>query len=218
VIVQTYDRHPNVAEEINGEPVNDALYERDAFIAERYSIEFKYSKYESLADGTKLMNEVQKVCLAAEDVYDLIIASPAHHYRILMPQGILLNLKDIPYLDLRAPWWSQAMYNNTQINNNLYTLSGSIALNYYYAPCVLTFNIKIADAYNLGNLYKYVFDGSWTLDKFSGLLKDTWADLNGDGVMKAYEDQFALSLDDLMGQACRSIKQVSQKLRANLMR
>ena len=199
LIIEDAPRHPNVAEEMIGEAVNDALYERDNRISDMFDIKFKYIKHGWLSETLK--SAVQKSVNAGLDEYDLILAPLANGINVFAPAGQLVNLKDVPHIDLHSPWWSQSMYYNTQINNNLYATSGPMALSYYYAPVSLSVNLRIAAEYDLGNIYKYVLDGTWTLDKFTELLKGVSRDMNGDGIMTVYDDLFALSLDDLAGQA-----------------
>jgi len=199
IIVQSYSRHPNFAEELTGETVNDTLYERDQNITDMYDIEISYITYQE--NRGDLYKAVQTSVSADSDDYDLVITSMADGINVLAPGGYLYNLKDVEYIDLFADWWSQSMYNNTQISGNLYTTSGALSLDYYYSPCILAFNQRLVENYGIEDLYTLVINGGWTIDKFSETLKGTEADLNGDGKMAAYEDQFALSLDELMGQA-----------------
>jgi len=44
---------------------------------------------------------------------------------------------------------------------------------------VIYFNKDLLLDYNMEEPYKYVFDGTWTLDRFISLVKDTYEDLNG---------------------------------------
>jgi len=179
-------------EEMNGDPINDALYMRDAFIEEKYGIDIEYIQ---ILWGNAGCTALEKSVLAGDTTYDLIVSSVLGSAldRISMA-GVLYNLMETPYLSLKSPWWSKLVYENIQFNGKLYYTGGDIFLpSYSQAPAVMVFNKKLLQDHGINeNLYDMVFAGKWTLDVLERLTKDTDADLNQDGKMKATDDFYGL--------------------------
>ena len=173
--------------EINGEPINDALYLRDSFIEEKYGVNIEYIKITN-GNGRAVL---EKSVRAGEDKYDLIVSpliGPA--LDSLSTGNVLSNLIDAPYLSLQSPWWSKMIYDNMQFNDRLYYMGGDIFVtSYSLAPAAMVFNKKLVQDHGIKeNLYELVFEGKWTLDVVARLVKDTDMDLNQDGKMLIGDD------------------------------
>ncbi|MBQ8508917.1 MAG: carbohydrate ABC transporter substrate-binding protein [Clostridia bacterium] len=198
IILQHQTAQPNVPpEEQTGEVVDDALFNRDRTVEERLGIEIEYVAYD---DRGKVRTDVQTAITAGDSTYDLIITSMAGGLNTLAPQGYLLDLNIVPALSLDSEWWSQSCHKNLTFNGKQYITSGPISLAYYYAPCVIAFNQRITDEYQIPDLYEMVIDGSWTLEQFGQITKNVAKDLNNDGSM-TQDDFFAFACDELTGQA-----------------
>jgi len=59
----------------------------------------------------------------------------------------------------------------------------------------MIFNKKLAEDYNVENIYSLVKKDDWTLDKMSAIVKNISADLNGDGVYLPKDDLFGYVQD-----------------------
>ena len=198
IIAEDYSGHPNIPpEEQTGEVVNDALYERDSTVEERLGITINYIHYENRGE---LRSAVQTAVNAGDPAYDMIINSMADGLNSLAPNGYLLDLGSLPSLTLGEAWWSHSCYENLSFYGKQYITSGPISLDYYYAPCIIAFNQRICEEYQIPDLYELVLDGKWTLDKFSEVTKNVAQDLNSDGIMGT-DDFYAFACDELTGQA-----------------
>lgn len=62
----------------------------------------------------------------------------------------------------------------------MFACIGNIDPIYYDVTYGVFFNKKIADEFNIGDIYKMVNDGTWTLDKMFELAENSARDLNGD--------------------------------------
>ena len=165
-------------EEEAGEVVNDALAERDSFITEKYNAEIKYSKYEKSRDiNPIILNEV----LSNENNDHVVISSIGDTLKPLLTGNALYDLSKVPYIDLTAAWWSPFVNENTRINDSVYITIGDISPQKYYAPYALAFNKKLAENNHFPDLYSMVLDGTWDIDEFGKLTKETDRDLDGDG-------------------------------------
>jgi hypothetical protein len=182
----------SVEDALTGEPINDALYERDKSIEERYGVDIAYIQ---ITNGRNGCETLQKSVLAGDNEYDMIVSELlGGALDAISTQNVLYNLMDAPYLSLQSPWWSSLVYNNMQFNNKLYYIGGDIFLpSYSQGPAAMMFNKKLLDDYGINeNLYSMVFEGKWTIDVLERLTKDTNQDLNQDGKMIAADDFYGL--------------------------
>lgn len=144
-------QYPNyVGDDLNGESVNDAQFQRDAWIESNYNVSIEYIKYD---DAGKLTQAIKSQVMADDDTLDCAENGMATNLAPLSSQGMLANLKAIDGLNLEASWWSQSMNKEFTINNKLYTTTGPIAFSYYYSPRIIAYNLRLADEYGLNNLY-----------------------------------------------------------------
>ena len=91
-----------VAEEMTGEVVNDAVYKRNSETMDRYNIVISHSRSSNANGDTDAKATIQ----AGDDAYDLIINHPRniHEYA---NQGLARNWNDLTYVDLTREWWDQ---------------------------------------------------------------------------------------------------------------
>ena len=105
-----------VAEEETGDPINDAVYARNRMIEAKYNINIKMVTNSSDAATLK------KAVNAGDSVYDAAVI-----FNNLVPSvvtaGLLVNVKNLPYIDLSKPWWDPAV-NAMSIDHKNYLMSG----------------------------------------------------------------------------------------------
>jgi len=180
--------HINIHEgEMNGDIVNDALFQRDSKMEELYDIEIEY--YQTKSSIEILKNTV----LADEHVYDLVFSDIYQGFAPLATQGILYNLCDIDQLSLDQTWWSPLIYEQLTLNDNLYFTSGDITPAVYQAPLCQFLNLKLYENYNIkDDIFQMVLDGKWTMDAVQKITKDFDQDVNQDGMMHANDDLFGI--------------------------
>jgi len=68
-------------------------------------------------------------------------------------------------------------------NGNYHMIVGEFTPRNVFAGNSLIFNIKEHENRGLPNLYDMVRNGSWTLERFEEIIKDTAQDLDGDGII-----------------------------------
>jgi len=180
----TYDVY---AEEENGDPINDAVYARNMFIAETYNAIIKEKKSE-----TSTLADSQKVILAGEHVYDAVISNLGS-CSTLAQSGQTLNLYDIPHIDLEQPWWDGNLVKNLSIANKVYFATGDITVIDNDAIWVLMFNKDMYNDYGFDSIYELVENDKWVIDKFIETAHAAKSDLNGDGKMALDDDRFGLT-------------------------
>lgn len=174
--------------ELVGDTVNDALLERDNYLSEKFHVSIVYENAEA---ADKVCTTVRNSVLADESNYHVVNVRMKEGLNKLMGQKVLYDLTELPYLNLNSAWWSTNLYENTLLNGHIYIMMGDLSPLKYYAPYVMAFNQRLAEEYDLPDMYDLVMDGKWTLDQFEAMTKGLEQDLNGDGKMDAEHDFYS---------------------------
>ena len=176
------NEHPirELSAEQTGDIIDDAIYYRNLAVEDRLNVKIEsYTPYGWQDYGTG-MNQIRSSIRAGEDAYQ-IIAGYSSPIPALSVEGMLLNLKEVPYIDLQQPWWVRSTVNDLTINNKLYFLCGDIALTMLEYCYSIAVNLDIAHNYSVEDIYDIVLDGKWTLDRMYNISSGVYSDLDGDG-------------------------------------
>lgn len=176
-------------ESMTGEVVDDAVYNRNRVVSERFNVNFSY-RLSDMTDSNGGVTAATTI-LAGDDAYDIVIPHARLTFTNYAQQHLLLNwYTDLEYVDLDKPWWDQDAKENLAVYDKLYAMIGDISYQSLAATNCMLFNKNLFENYNLDFPYDTVLDGNWTFDKFEKIAKDTSSDLNGDGVITMDDDQF----------------------------
>ncbi|MBQ3590586.1 MAG: hypothetical protein II979_01480 [Clostridia bacterium] len=91
------------AEELTGEPINDAVYNRNAAVGERYN----FTVVEMFGDTNDPSALAKQAIQAGDDLYDLLLIGGVATGG-LATAGLLMDLTQIPHMDLSKPWYDQS--------------------------------------------------------------------------------------------------------------
>lgn len=175
-------------DELTGDVIEDAVYQRNRLVEERFHVEITEPLTGPDGDATELIKSVA----AGDDVCDSVVWHFRHLGDVAL-QGLLLDLRNIPFLDFNQPWWSKNIIDSYTIFDKSY-----VALGYYdidnitYTGCMY-FNKRLADEYLTDNLYNTVNAGSFTLDNFDKYIRMVGTDLNGDSKIDIADDLFGFA-------------------------
>jgi hypothetical protein len=175
-----------LAETINGEVQNDAVFQRNSMVEEKLNVDLQIA--------WKELDDVNNTCRiqvqSGTDDFDLF---GGHRKSLALSyEGMQYNINDIDSIDLTQEWWDQDYIEAIRIHDSLYTVIGDIGVSTLLFISSMTFNKRMLDEANIAYPYDLVRQGKWTFEALQTMLKDQGADLNGDGVMKREDDQFAL--------------------------
>ena len=177
------DMHVNIPEDsMNGDIINDALYERDNYIAERYGVDFEYV---TGMNGRTGMESLKQTVLAGDDAYTMAIA-PLLGGAIgaVALEGVLYDLASNDYLSLDQNWWSHLIYDHLRLGGKMYYTTGDISPTMYQMPACIFLNTRLAADYGIKTDFcGLVRSGKWTVDELIAVNKDMYTDVNGDNVM-----------------------------------
>ncbi len=176
-----------ISDSMNGEPVNDAVYERNSYIEEKYNI-----KISALTGGSEPVSAAMKFISADEDAFDAVSDGLSNLASVLITEGALLDVRTIEGLDLDGRWWDTKLIEGFDIRGKSYLLTGDISVTDDHFTMALLFNKDIAVDYSLGDIYALIGGGTWTIDRMYDMAKTTAGDINGDGVLGLGEDRWGL--------------------------
>ncbi len=183
-----YNNEHLVVEEETGEVLNDAIYNRNRMVEDKFNVKLT----EKIGGSRFMTNEINQTVMANEDVYDLIIPTEAP------PLGTdyLVDFNTLELLNLDKPWYNQNYIEASSVNGKLTSLVGSVMITHMDSVFAMLYNKKLATDYKLPDLYELVREGSWTLPKLFEVSKGVTADLNGDTV---YDDRDRYAYVGLLG-------------------
>ncbi len=176
------------AEELTGEPVNDAVYNRNTKIEEQYDVAIESTIY--LEDPTSVGNAVKTAVTAADDSIDLALNNCQQSMSLTLG-GYLTELTQVPYVDLSMPWWDAGAVKDLSVAGRNYFAANSLCLHADNLTSIVFFNKDILANHALEDPYTLVHEGKWTYPKLYEMAQVASEDLNGDGVMDA-EDRFGI--------------------------
>jgi len=162
-----------------GDPFNDAVYRRNITIEDKYNIRI----VNRMVASDAMLSEARKSISSGSDDYDILKGGLSGFATNLSMEGLLLDLKTVPYLDLPKPWYDQKANEQLTVAKKLYVTISEISTIDKDATWAYLFNKKLFADFSLENPYQLVRDGNWTIDRMLELCKDVSRDLDGDGVM-----------------------------------
>ena len=168
----------------NGEPINDAVYQRNSVVKAKYGIEL--AMVTDNAENAKL----KKVVNAGDDTYDAVLIFN-NNVPGVVTGNLLLEVSNLPYIDLGKPWWDPGV-NAMSVSNKQYLLAGDLLILDNEATNAIIFNKDLMANLGMELPYQSVKEGKWTFDKMIEMTKGVEADLNGDGALKYADDRFSM--------------------------
>lgn len=176
-----------LADELNGDMLNDAIYTRYKYVNDYFNCNIVYQN-KSLFD---VVPEVQRAVAAGDDAYDSVITR-ATMWATVLSSKMLHNLDNVPYFDYNDPWFDINSLQALSVLGKNYGIVSDLTMNLYLLVFCSYINLQIMDDYSLGNIYDIVRDGTWTLDKLTEMSKAVAEDINGDGNYTT-EDQYGMT-------------------------
>ena len=167
-----------VAEEENGDPINDAVYQRNRAVEDKLNIKI----VPVIAPKNELTNNLKANIQAGSSEYDVALQM-IRAAQNMAAENYLTNLYDVDTLYLDKPWWNDRIQQGVAINDNLFVITGDATIQDKEGVSMLFYNITLAENNGFEDIYTIVEDGKWTLDKFWEQCSAVTKDLNGDGVI-----------------------------------
>jgi len=165
-----------VATEVTGAILNDAVYNRNVFIAQKHNLVID-SAFESDANIVNLLTSANA---AGDDPYQLVEVNQSYSMSLAI-KGLTTDFSQLTNVDLTKPYWNSNLLSGSSLKNkNYFAYSDANVHAFGATPCTI-FNKTVLANHNLGDIYKLVTDGNWTHETMGAMVKAVTADKDGDG-------------------------------------
>ena len=170
-------------EELTGESIRDLVYQRNRKISEMLNLKLSWVRTDLYFDG--VAPYVRKMVSSGDDAVDLII-NDQYGLIEVMQEGMLLNVYDLirDSFDFSADGWYNDFMDQLSVGSSRrFLLAGDAFIDILRGTHALYFSTAILD--NLYGdreiIYKAVDDGSWTIEKMTAMIEESYDDLDGNG-------------------------------------
>ena len=162
------------AEELTGEVINDAVYNRNIVLEDTMKIKIVEVPTEGVT------NTVKNSITAAADDYD-IFTDGLNSLASVVTQHYILDFNTVSTIHPENAWWDQALYKDLSVGGGSYMMTGDISVMDNYGTWCYLFNKQLIEDFSLENPYDLVDSGKWTLDKHNDMAQAATLDADGDG-------------------------------------
>ncbi len=180
-------------EETSGDPIKEALWQRDELIEEHLNV--------NLTADMREGNESERVATLLRDdmagdldTYQQVLMHTISGVADVVVNGFTYDFSKLPNVDLTASWWDLEDMESLRLGKSYPFGRSDFVIS---APHVVTFNKTLIDDFNLENPYKLVTTNSWTLDKFLEMASAVVADLNHDEEYTGDHDRFGICTSEV---------------------
>ena len=162
------------AEELTGEVINDAVYNRNIVLEDTMGIKIVEAPMDNVT------NTVKNSITAAADDYD-IFTDGLNALASVVTQHYIMDFKTVSTIHPENAWWDQALYKDLSVGGGAYMMTGDISVMDNYGTWCYLFNKQLIEDFSLENPYDLVDSGKWTLDKHNDMAQAATLDADGDG-------------------------------------
>ena len=146
------------AEELTGDNVNDAKYQMELAMEERFGIDVR----EEHSGTWNVSGNVKNLIAAGDTTYDISFCQDNVEVDHL---ALTYCLDDLQNMDFSNQYWDIGMNEAGRINGKAYFAYGAYHLSHYDMTHIITFSKGLVDSLNLENPYELVKNGAWTMDR-----------------------------------------------------
>ena len=163
-----------IAEELTGEVINDAVYNRNVALEDAMNIKVTEVRFDIPA------NYLSQSVTAGTDDYDTV-TDGLSSVSPLVAQNMLLDYRNISTVHADQPYWDPQIYDDCAVMGKTFFMTGDISIMDNKGTWCMLFNKDMIIDNGLESPYDLVNDGTWTLDKMDEMAAVVLADVDGDG-------------------------------------
>lgn len=175
---KTSDKYTNYldihAETINGSILNDAVYNRNILLEEKFGIRI-------FAQESGKVATVETAVNAGDNTYSAVMFGMVDAMS-LAQRGMLLDTENMVDIHMDMPWWNSELQDSLTVAGRSFVLMGDMNMQQWTQNALVYFNKRIAAENQIEDLYTLVRDKKWTMDKLAEYSAQIYSDLNGDSI------------------------------------
>lgn len=177
-------------EDLTGEVVDDAIYQRNSDVSERFNVNIPQPINDVY---TNISNKLKNSVNAGENICELYLGQAVQSGNDAL-NGLLMNWYDVEYMDFSAPWYPPYAIENLTLNGRMFTSVSDLTLSPMSNTYCMFFDKVMAENYGLPDIYGLVNENKWVIDRLIELTKDIYVDENGNGEADA-DDYYGFASD-----------------------
>lgn len=170
-----------------GEPINDAVIDRNTLVEEKYNVDVVKRAVSSPSSHARSASKSGTVDF--EVVYEWGIRQVG-----LATEGTFYDFLQLPVIDLSQEYWAPSTQDDLTIADKMLIATSDITMNRIAWGYFIFFNANMCNDLKLELPYAYVDRNEWTFDNFLTMAKAASQDTNGDTIWDT-EDRYGF-LDD----------------------
>ena len=178
-----------IAEEETGDLVNDAIFQRNLAIEEKYNLVFDMFE----AEPSVGPEQIRTFIMSGDQTYQLYLSIQHGAMPAMILNDYFVNWNELEALKLENPYWNPKGVDKISFNDKIYVMRGDLNLKGYNSTNSIFFNQKLFDDLGIDYPYQEVYDKTWTIDKMIEIVKQGYFDLNGDSVWDPTTDRLGYS-------------------------
>ena len=148
-------------EDIDGTVLNDAIYQRNSTISEKYGVRFE----EIESGNITFRNDVGNRIASGDTSYQVLYMGLADA-AFAAQTGYLQDMTEMENISLDKMWWTQSSNKSWSMGNRQYFATGAITTIDDRAIRTMFFNKDIIQNLQLKTIYDLVNDNEWVYEKF----------------------------------------------------
>ncbi len=157
-------------ENVTGNAVDDAVYERNNVMKQLYNCEIAVDASGGSAYQASIASGDQKYIGTTFAAWSIFSMASDKYYNVLKFD-----------IDYTQPWWDQNFFEDMTCDSKLFALCGSFTLVPKKAVWICYYNKDVYDTkFKDIDIYQIVRDYEWTFDKISEFIEQIKYDANGD--------------------------------------
>ena len=170
----SYNNTDVFSEGLNGEVVNDAVYNRNIELEETFKITLV-----PIESGNPT-NDAKADQISNSQSYDVMLDQMTAAFPAAL-QGYAYNWNDLTYVKTEDPWWDSNISRDLTVADKLFLMAGNLNCQPSFSSRFIYFNKGILENYGLENPYELVRNNQWTIAKMTEMVAAVSTDLDGDG-------------------------------------
>ncbi|MBO7148307.1 MAG: hypothetical protein J6V93_00465 [Clostridia bacterium] len=164
-----------LSEEETGDLVGDAVFQRNIAIEEKYNLELNIVE----AEVNQPCAEIRNFIMADDKTYHMFINVQHNAMPSMILEGYFVDWNELEDLDYEQPYWNSRVARDINFGGKVYTMGGDLNLKTYNNTNCIMFNKALFDDLGIDYPYQDVYDYTWTIDKMIEIVKQGYADLDG---------------------------------------
>ncbi len=164
------------SEELNGDALNDAVYQRNLDVEDRFNAVIVHNT----GAEEQLAMDIRNSVMSGNDEYDLYLGHSIYTGKYAV-QGIFRDIRELD-IDFTKPWYPQYAVSNLTVNGKMFLTASDICLSLASNTYCYYYNKNLAASNQMEDIYNVVNEGRWTIDYLLNNIASFYQDADGDGV------------------------------------